>query len=146
MKVTKNCFEWPFKMEIVNTLEYTFVYHYFEINFNIKRVILIHLLRTFLTPVAVLRIAFTPPTPPQKRMKNVAKKLNWVLLNVTSKIQTKSIRPMECTLNDCFCHQKAKINFTQSMGFAEGLYAITNTLHIAQLCLPLSWNRSCLFL
>jgi len=102
MKVTKNCFEWPFKMEIVNTLEYTFVYHYFEINFNIKRVILIHLLRTFLTPVAVLRIAFTPPTPPQKRMKNVAKKLNWVLLNVTSKIQTKSIRPMECTLNGRF--------------------------------------------
>jgi len=24
------------------------------------------------------------------------------------------------------------------MGFAEGLYAITITLHIAQLCLPLS--------
>ncbi len=30
------------------------------------------------------------------------------------------------------------MNFTQSMGFAEGLYAITITLHIAQLCLPLS--------
>ncbi len=71
-------------------------------------------------------------------MKNVVKKLNWVLPNVTSKIWTKSIRPMVCTLNDCFCHQKAEMNFTQSMGFAEGLYAITITLHIAQLCLPLS--------
>jgi len=34
--------------------------------------------------------------------------------------------------------KKAKMNFTQSMGFAEGLYAIAITLHIAQLCLPLS--------
>jgi len=34
--------------------------------------------------------------------------------------------------------KKAEMNFTQSMGFAEGLYAITITLHIAQLCLPLS--------
>jgi len=50
----------------------------------------------------------------------------------------KSIRPMVYTLNDCFCCQKAKMNFTQSMGFAEGFYAITITLHIAQLCLPLS--------
>jgi len=64
------------------------------------------------------------------------------LLNVTSKIWTKNIRPMVCALNNCFCHQKAKMNFTQSMGLAEGLYAITITLHIAQLCLPLSWNRS----
>jgi len=71
-------------------------------------------------------------------MKNVVKKLNWVLPNVTSKIRTKSIRPIVCALNDCFCHQKAKMNFTQSMGFAEGLYAITITLHIAELCLPLS--------
>jgi hypothetical protein len=45
---------------------------------------------------------------------------------------------MVCALNDCFCRKKAKMNFTQSMGFAEGLYAITITLHIAQLCLPLS--------
>jgi len=29
--------------------------------------------------------------------------------------------------------KKAEMNFTQSMGFAEGLYAITITLHIAQL-------------
>jgi len=29
-------------------------------------------------------------------MKNVVKKLNWVLPNVTSKIWTKSIRPMVC--------------------------------------------------
>ncbi len=43
-----------------------------------------------------------------------------------------------CALNDCFCRQKAKMNFTQSMGFAEGLYAFTITLHTAQLCLPLS--------
>jgi len=71
-------------------------------------------------------------------MKNVVKKLNWVLPNVTSKIWTKSIRPMVCALNDCFCHQKAKMNFTQSMGFAEGLYVITITLQIPQLCLPLS--------
>jgi hypothetical protein len=72
-------------------------------------------------------------------MKNFVKKLNWVLLNVTSKIWTKSIWPMECALSDCFCRQKkAEMNFTQSMGFAEGLYAITITLHIAQLCLPLS--------
>jgi hypothetical protein len=69
-------------------------------------------------------------------MKNVVKKLNWVLPNVTSKIRTKSIWPMVCALNDCFCSQKAEMNFTQSMGFAEGLYAIT--LQIAQLCLPLS--------
>ncbi len=34
--------------------------------------------------------------------------------------------------------KKAEMNFTQSMGFAEGLYAITITLHIAQLCLLLS--------
>jgi len=34
--------------------------------------------------------------------------------------------------------KKAKMNFTQSMGFAEGLYAITITLHIVQLCMPLS--------
>jgi hypothetical protein len=74
-------------------------------------------------------------------MKNVVKKLNWVLQNVTCKIWTKSIRPMVCALNDCFCRQKAKMNFTQSMVFAEGLYAITITLHIAQLCLLLS-NRS----
>jgi hypothetical protein len=48
-------------------------------------------------------------------MKNVVKKLNWVLPNVTSKIQTKSIRPMVCELNNCFCRQKkAEINFTQS--------------------------------
>jgi len=68
-------------------------------------------------------------------MKNVVKKVNWVLPNVTSKIWTKSIRPMVCTPNDCFCCQKAKMNITQSMGFAEGLYAITISLHIAQLCL-----------
>jgi len=74
-------------------------------------------------------------------MKNIVKKLNWVLTNVTSKIRTKSIWPMVCALNDCFCRQKkkkAKMNFTQSMGFAEGLYAFTITLHIAQLCLTLS--------
>jgi len=71
-------------------------------------------------------------------MKNVVKKLNWVLPNVTSKIRTKSIRPMVCALSNCFCYQKAEMNFTQRMGFAEGLYAITITLHIAQLCLPLS--------
>jgi hypothetical protein len=71
-------------------------------------------------------------------MKIVVIKLNWVLPNVTSKIWTKSIRPMVCALNGCFCHQKAEMNFTQSMGFAEGSYAITITLHIAQLCLPLS--------
>jgi len=72
-------------------------------------------------------------------MKNVVKKLNWVLPNVTSKIWTKSILRMVCALNNCFCRQKkAKMNFTLSMGFAEGLYAITITLHIAQLCLPLS--------
>jgi len=53
-------------------------------------------------------------------MKNVVKKLNWVLPNVTSKIWTKSILPMVCALNNCFCHQKkkAEMNFTQSMGFA----------------------------
>jgi len=28
------------------------------------------------------------------------------------------------------------------MDFAEGLYAITITLHIAQLCLMLTWNPS----
>jgi len=57
-------------------------------------------------------------------MKNVVKKPNWFLPNVTSKIQTKSIRPMVCALNDCFCRQKkAEMNFTQSMSFAEGLYA-----------------------
>jgi len=44
-------------------------------------------------------------------MKNDVKKLNWVLPNVTSKIRTKSIRPMVCTLNDCFCRQKAKNEF-----------------------------------
>jgi len=71
-------------------------------------------------------------------MKNDVKKLNWVLPNITSKIRTKSIWPMVCALNDCFCRQKAEMNFTQSMGFAEGLYAITITSHIAQLCLPLS--------
>jgi len=76
-------------------------------------------------------------------MKNVIKKLNWVLLNwvlpnVTSKIRTKSIWPMVCALNDSFCHIQAEMNFTQNMCFAEGLYAITITLHIAQLCLPLS--------
>jgi hypothetical protein len=71
-------------------------------------------------------------------MKNVGKKLNWVLPNVTSKIWAKSIWPMVCALNDCFCRQKAEMNFAQSMGFPEGLYAITITLHIAQLCLPLS--------
>jgi len=58
-------------------------------------------------------------------MKNVIKKLNWVLPIVTSKIRTKSIRPMVCALNNCFCRQKAEMNFTQSMGFAEALYAIT---------------------
>jgi len=71
-------------------------------------------------------------------MKNVIKNLNWVLPNVTFKIRTKSIQPMVCALNDCFCHYKAEMNFTQSIDFAEGLYAITITLHIAQLCLPLS--------
>jgi hypothetical protein len=71
-------------------------------------------------------------------MKNVVKKLNWVLPNVTSKIWTKSIQPMVWALNNSFCHQKYEINFTQSMCFAEGLYAITITLHIAQLSLPLS--------
>jgi hypothetical protein len=71
-------------------------------------------------------------------MKNFVKKLNWVLQNVTSKIWTKSIQPMVYSLNDCFCSQKAEMNFTQSMGFAKGLYAIAVTLHIAQLCLPLS--------
>jgi hypothetical protein len=45
---------------------------------------------------------------------------------------------MVCALNDYFCLQKAEMNFTQSMRFAEGLYAITITLHIAQLCLLLS--------
>jgi len=40
--------------------------------------------------------------------------------------------------NDCFCRLKAEMNLTQSMGFAEGLYAITTTLHIAQHCLLLS--------
>jgi len=72
-------------------------------------------------------------------MKNVVKKLNWGLPNVTSKIRTKSIWPMVCALNDCCCRQKAEMNLTQSMGFAaEGLYAITIILHIAQLCLLLS--------
>jgi len=71
-------------------------------------------------------------------MKNVVKKLNWVLPNVTSKIWTNSIQSMVCALNNCFCHQKAKMNFTQSVGFAEGVYAIIITLHLAQLCLPLS--------
>jgi len=50
-------------------------------------------------------------------------KLNWVLPNVTSKIWAKSIWPMVCTLNNCFCRQKAEMNFTQSMSFSEGLYA-----------------------
>ncbi len=87
-----------------------------------------------MTAVAVLGITFThTPHPPLKRMKNVVKKQNWVLPNVTSKIRTKSIRPMVCALNNCFCRQKAKMNFTQSMGFSEGLYVITITLDIAQL-------------
>jgi hypothetical protein len=63
-------------------------------------------------------------------MKNVIKKLNWVLPNVTSKIWTKSIWTMVCALYNCFCCQKAEMNFTQRMGFDEGLYAITITLHI----------------
>jgi len=66
-------------------------------------------------------------------MKNVVKNLNWVLPNVTARILTKSIWPMVCAQNESFCRQKAEMNFTQSMGFAEGLYAITITLHIAQL-------------
>jgi len=48
------------------------------------------------------------------------KKLNWVLPNVTYKIRTKSIRPMVWALNNFFFLQKAKMNFTQSIGFAEG--------------------------
>jgi len=46
-------------------------------------------------------------------MKNVIKKLNWVLPNVTSKIRTKSIWPIVCALNNCKCCQNAKMNFTQ---------------------------------
>jgi hypothetical protein len=45
---------------------------------------------------------------------SAVKKPNTVLPNVTSKIQTKSIRPMVCALNNCFCHKKGEINFTQS--------------------------------
>ncbi len=56
-------------------------------------------LNHILTSASVLGIAFTPPPHPlQKQMKNVVKKLNWVLPNVTSKIRTKSIRPMVCAL------------------------------------------------
>ncbi len=82
-----------------------------------------------MTAAAVLGIAFTHThtTPLKKQMKNVVKKLNWVLPNVTSKIRTKSFQPMVCALNDCFCHQKAEMNFTQSMGVTEGLYALPYT-------------------
>jgi hypothetical protein len=41
-------------------------------------------------------------------MKNVVKKPNTVLPNVTSKIQTKSIWPMVCAQNNCFCHKRLK--------------------------------------
>ncbi len=96
--------------------------------------------KLFLTAAAVLGIAFTHTHthPPLKTDEKCHKKLNWVFPNVTSKILTKNIRPMVCALNDCFCCKKAEMNYTQSIRFAEGLYAITITLHIAQLCLPLS--------
>jgi len=76
------------------------------------------LIFAFLTVAAVLVITFMPP-PLWKRMKNVIKKLNWVLPNVTSKIWTKSIWTMVWALSNCFCCQKAEMNFTQSMGFAK---------------------------
>ena len=65
-------------------------------------------------------------------MKNVVKKLNWVLTNVTSKIRTKSIRPIVvCALNNCFYPQKAEMNFTQSMGFAECKFQNSNKKYLA---------------
>jgi len=60
-------------------------------------------------------------------MKNVIKKPNTVLSNVTSKIQTKSIWLMVYALNNCFCRKKAKINFTQSNFNKTGL--ITAAYH-----------------
>jgi hypothetical protein len=60
---------------------------------------------------------YTHPHPPLKMDENVIKKLNWILPNVTSKIWTKSIWPMACALNNCFCRQKAKMNFITQSNF-----------------------------
>ena len=93
----------------------------------------------FLTAAAVLGITFTPP-PLFKRMKNVVKKLNWVLPNVTSKIWTKSIRPMVCALNNCFCRQKARMNFTKrnfkNMDNFKLIFSFYSTVSVTRFDIP----------
>ncbi len=100
----------------------------------------------FLTAAAVLGITFTPPPPhPSKTDEKSCQKaeLGFAQCNFQNSDKKYSAYMYGvCTKQLFLPSKKAEINFTQSMGFAEGLYAITITLHIAQLCLPLSWNRS----
>jgi len=77
-------------------------------------------------------------------MKNVVKKLNWVLPDVTSKIWTKSIRPMVCALNNCFCRQKPEMNFTQSnlknMDKQQSAYGVLSKFLKDYMLLPLPYT------
>ncbi len=95
----------------------------------------------------------------------LSKKLKMVWPNVKSKIKTKSIWPMVCKLNNCFCCKKAEMNITQSNRWKKSskkpnmvLPNVTSKIqtksiwpmvcalkllvsHIAHLYLPLSWNQ-----
>jgi hypothetical protein len=77
-------------------------------------------------------------------MKNVVKKLNWVLPNVTSKIRTKSVWPMVCAQNNCFCCQKAEMNFTQSnfknMDKQQSAYGVLSKFLKDYMLLPLPYT------
>ena len=85
----------------------------------------------FLTAAAVLGIAFTPP-PPLKTDEKCCQKAELGFTKCNFQNSDKEYSAYGVRTKQLFLpsKKKAEMNFTQSMGFAEGLYAITITLHI----------------
>jgi len=83
----------------------------------------------FLTAAAVLGITFTPH-PPLKTDEKCRQKAELGFAECNFQNSDKKYLSYGGSTKQLFLPSK--------MGFAEGLYGITITLHIAQLCLPLS--------
>jgi hypothetical protein len=93
------------------------------------------MISNFLTVAALLEIAFTHTHhPPQKMDEKFCQTAELGFAKCNFQNLDKKYTAYGVRTKQLFLLSKAEMNFTQSMGFGEGLYhlyAITITLHIA---------------
>jgi hypothetical protein len=97
-----------------------------------------------LTAAAVLGIAFKHTHTPLKTDEKCRETAELVFAECNFQNWTKSIRPMVCALNNCFCCQKAKMKFTQSnfknMNKQQSAYCVLSKFLKDYMLLPLPYT------